>query len=588
MSDAVYVDPKIGTTVDERFRLEERLGSGGMGVVYKGVDLSTNAAVAVKFLHESFADVEGMVKRFQREAQALRMLSHPHLVNIVDAGVHNGVPYLVTQFLSGESLGQVLDRGAIAPARAVQIVIQVLEGVSHAHRAGVLHRDLKPDNIVLLEGDVTKVLDFGLAKLADPEGKATQLTNTGFAIGTPAYMSPEQARGVVTDERTDLYAVGAILYHMVVGQKPFVSDTQMAVLRMQMDVAPTPPRKAAPEARLSAALEGAILRAMEKVPARRWPSAEAFARALARSPEGGGSLDDRAYEKTELQIARSGPKRAKRPLPRLRLPVGILVAIALLGSGAYGWLRLSRREQQRVTKQIDGAMDAAKDKLRAITPTKETIRSITPKEEAQPAPAAKDEAINRPPTEEPAKEVPEKAELDKQDPEAAEDEGPEEEAPEPPSDTPGQRLEAAAAPPAQAKPATVAAAVRLLGAGNVDEAIAMLYQVRQRSPRSADVALHLGHAYFRKLWRTDGLREYRKAVDLRPQLRRNRTLLRNAVTALDDPTYRPARTLLRSAGKIALPELRRAARTDKNPTVRRRAEFMANKLTRPTHRRRRR
>src|SRR5262249_13991482 len=162
-----------------------------------------------------------------------------------------------------------------------------------------VHRDLKPDNIVLVgdrQNEVARILDFGLAKM---NTVATQLTNTGIMLGTPGYMSPEQARGSSTDQRADIYAIGVVLYHMVVGKKPFLADSAMAVLRMHLEEAPVPPRAAAPDANLSVALDTAILRAMEKEPRERWPSAEAFRRALDRTPEAGGS-DDGA---TRAQVA---------------------------------------------------------------------------------------------------------------------------------------------------------------------------------------------------------------------------------------------------------------------------------------------
>src|SRR5262245_48479293 len=209
-------DPKIGTAVDGRYQLEDRLAAGGMGVVYRGIDRQTERPVAVKFLHEAYAGSADLVKRFSREVAAMSRIAHPHLVSIIDSGLSAGVPYLVMDFHQGKPLGDVLERGALVPARAVEIARQILAGVAHAHGNGVVHRDLKPDNILLIphdgeHGDFVKILDFGLAKMGQESG-ATQLTNTGFALGTPGYMAPEQARGSATDERADIYAVGVILY----------------------------------------------------------------------------------------------------------------------------------------------------------------------------------------------------------------------------------------------------------------------------------------------------------------------------------------------------------------------------------------
>jgi serine/threonine-protein kinase len=408
-----------------------------------------------------------------------------------------------------------------------------------------LHRDLKPDNIALTEGDFVKILDFGLAKLADLE--STQLTNSGFALGTPAYMSPEQARGRATDERTDIYAVGVLLYQMLVGTKPFVAEEPIALLRMQMDDAPIPPRQAAPNAHLSAALEAAILRAMEKDPNRRFASAEAFSRALSRAPEGGGSLDDVAFEKTQLALSTHS---VELPVPgRSRRWFALAALAGLVAVGGYTWSKLSRRAQHRVTQHIDEAVVAAKDVAKDVA--KDTARVLVPPVDTPPKEAA------------PA------------DPDLVD-------TPEPAGETPGKRLEASAngQPSAGKKPATLALAIRLLNADKVDEAISVLYVVRRQMPRSAETALFLGHAYFRKMWRTDALREYDHAIELRPALRRNAGLLHNLVVALDDPTYRPARGLAKRVGAAAIPELRRAARADKSQKVRKRAALLLHQLTR--------
>src|SRR5262249_52683043 len=176
------------------------------------------------------------------------------------------------------------------PRRAVAIMRQILSGVRHAHAAGVVHRDLKPDNIMILsgvEGDFVKILDFGLAKIVRGDAEdSTQLTNAGFALGTPGYMSPEQAQGGRIDHRTDLYPVGIMLFEMVVGRKPFRAESPIVLLRMQMDDPPPRPRQAAPQAGISGELESVILKALEKPPSRRYQDAGEFAVALDATPEG--------------------------------------------------------------------------------------------------------------------------------------------------------------------------------------------------------------------------------------------------------------------------------------------------------------
>ena len=530
-------DPKLGTTVAEAYRLDERLGQGGMGVVYRGEEVATGRPVAVKFLHDALAGITDLKKRFDREVAAMRRLRHPNLVAILDSGVQAGVPYLVMEFLEGRPLSELLERGALSHARAVRIARQVLAGVQAAHESGVVHRDLKPDNILLVgagDGEQVKILDFGLAKMVHGSASAaTQLTNTGLALGTPAYMSPEQARGTPTDHRSDLYSVGVILYHMLVGRKPFVAESPMTVMRMHMDNPPVAPRKAAPDAGISPAMERAILRAMEKDAGARFPDAKAFLRALDGTPEGGA----RSSRRLPLQL-----------LAKLAA-VGVLVA-----GGWAGWRKLThhgwQKQQQTVRRAVDNAVDTAVGGAKAaVDKTRDVLRAMTPSPEPKP---------------------PVRAESD--------DDTDDDRDPTPPRDTPGARQEAAAAGSAVRKP-HLKDAVRLINGGKVDEGVQVLYQLRKEHHDSPDVALWLGHAYFRKLWRTDGLREYDMALEGRPSLRHDTLLVRNAVAALDDPTYRLARGLLRKrVGTAALPELRRAVRDPKNARIQSRATRLGLEL----------
>ena len=669
-------DPRIGTLLEGRYRLDQRLAAGGMGVVYKGELVAIGKPVAIKFLHDALAAVPDLVKRFQREALTMSRLAHPHLVSVVDSGISGGVPFLVMDFVSGRSLAEVLGEGPLPAPRAVALTRQILAGVRHAHAAGVVHRDLKPDNIILLgdvEGDFVKILDFGLAKVVQGSESATQLTNTGFALGTPGYMSPEQARGTESDERSDLYAVGVILYHMVTGRKPFVADSPLAVLRMHMDDAPPPPTSVAPRS-CSPELERVILRAMEKQPSARFRTAADFAQALAATREAGDAPP--VAEDTPPPRRRGRPLVTGGSIARAVAAVATCVAVAAL------WSHLSRRQQQKMRRHLNEAVKVAQgafDRMRQPepephgrghatpahatpphatpahptpahptpahptpahpTPAHPTPAQATPpppKPAPAPAPAASKPAEPKPqppatpapippspvvapsgaaatpaaPTPAPAATPPpataDTKAADDDDDDDDDDATPEEVAP---SDTPGARLEeevAHAPPPPQpappppsaahaaARPApkprapTVRDAARLLAAGHADDAIQELYAVRRRNPRSAATALLLGHAYFSKLWRTDGLREYDTAIKLSPALRWNHTLVRNAVSALDDPTYRLARAVIKTRiGKAALAEVRRAARNKKNPRVQKRAARLVQQLVHGKRRRRR-
>src|SRR5262245_56781539 len=255
-------DPRLGSLLSGRYHLVERLGAGGMGLVYRGKDRETGQQVAVKFLHESLAFQQDFVKRFEREVKVMRRLNHLNLTAVLDSGVAGTAPYLVMEFHPGKSLERLIESGSIPLLRAVGIARQILAGMQHAHACGVIHRDLKPDNVILLDGmssDVIKILDFGLAKLMDDDGAGSgKLTETGDAMGTPSYMSPEQADGRKADPRTDLYSVGVMLYEMVVGKRPFVAETAMAVMRMHVARDPTPPRKAAPKRGVTEELEHVV------------------------------------------------------------------------------------------------------------------------------------------------------------------------------------------------------------------------------------------------------------------------------------------------------------------------------------------
>jgi len=369
-------------------------------------------------------------------------------------------------------------------------------------------------------------------------------------MGTPGYMAPEQARGTSIDHRADLYSVGVILYHMAVGRKPFVSESAMAVMRMHMDDPPMPPRKAAPDAKLSIALERVILRALEKEPAKRWPSAAAFADALAGTPEAGGREVANDESKTRLG------KRAYSRWRIVSIAAQATAFLAVCGGALYGWSRLSTKDRHSVEKTLDNAVDKAVDKA------KDALRAVTkPIEKApEPLPAAK----------------PPEPDDDDSDPE-----GP------PPRDTPGAKLEESAPRAEPARKPKLADAVKLINAGKLDEGIQLLYLLRRASPKSGAIALTLGHAYFRKLWRTDGLREYDDAIEWSPGLKRDAQLIRDAVAALDDPTYRLARALLRKrVGTAALPELRRAAKEGKNAKVQVRAARLVGELAKQARRRR--
>ena len=269
--------PQIGQVIAERYRIIELLGRGGMGGVYKVEHVQIGKPMAMKILHGELEGDRDTLTRFHREAEAASKLSHPNTVQVFDFGRSaGGWMYLVMEYVDGPDWGQVLEKNGAMPFETVaHLVSQIAASVHDAHEAGIVHRDLKPENIVITQGpdgDMPKVLDFGLAKLREGSryGKVTQ---TGAIIGTPYYMSPEQIRGDDLDGRSDVYALGALMYMAVVGEPPFAAQSPVGVLTKHLTEAPVPPSERTPSP-LTAEADAIILRAMHKDPAERYQSAD--------------------------------------------------------------------------------------------------------------------------------------------------------------------------------------------------------------------------------------------------------------------------------------------------------------------------
>jgi serine/threonine protein kinase len=333
-------DPLIGAVLDERFRIVAPLGTGGMGCVYRGVQLSVDRPVAIKVIAEQLSDDRATTKRFLREAKLLTAFSHPNIVHVFDFGqAETGELYLVMELLHGETLADVLARGKLPPRMACEIAMQLCDALTAAHERGVVHRDLKPGNVILGDGPLAglvKVLDFGLAKTLESDHVTTSsVTEIGAVLGTPLYMAPEAIGGAGADPRSDLYALGCMLYEMLAGTTPFDDPSVNVVLVRQLG---EPPPMLPDDVPI--ALCELVDELLAKDPDARPPSAIAV-RARLDAYLNGSDLDDAetlvsAPPKHELSTVREVPALPSPPTvvsPRSGLPpiaIAVIVASALI------------------------------------------------------------------------------------------------------------------------------------------------------------------------------------------------------------------------------------------------------------------
>ena len=262
------------TIIDGRYRVLNRLGSGGMADVYCAEDTQLGRKVALKLLYRRFAEDSEFVERFRREASSAAGLQHPNIVGIFDRGEWDGTYYIAMEFLEGRTLKQLIrEHGAMPPDLATDITIQVLRAARFAHKRGVIHRDIKPHNVILDEEGRAKVTDFGIARAG-----ASDMTETGSIMGTAQYLSPEQAQGQPVSPRSDLYSIGVMLYELLTGRVPFDAESPVAIAVRHVSDRPVPPAELNPA--IPPALEAVVMKALEKDPARRFADADDFIAAL--------------------------------------------------------------------------------------------------------------------------------------------------------------------------------------------------------------------------------------------------------------------------------------------------------------------
>jgi eukaryotic-like serine/threonine-protein kinase len=322
------------TLIDGRYRILRKLGSGGMADVYMAEDQQLGRRVALKVLHRRFAEDEQFVERFRREASSAAGLSRANLVAIFDRGEWDGTYYISMELVEGRTLKDIVrEKGPAPPQAAVDLTLQILRAARYAHKHGIVHRDIKPHNVLIDQDGRVRVTDFGIARAG-----TSDITETGSVMGTAQYLSPEQAQGRPVDERADLYAIGIVLYELLTGQVPFDADSPVTVALKQVSEMPVPPANLVPS--IPPAIDAVVLHALEKDPDRRWQNADEFIAAL------------------ETAIAE--PQRIPPPPPppvveeerRSRWWLWVLIALALLAIAVGLYLAL-RPEQLTVPNVID-------------------------------------------------------------------------------------------------------------------------------------------------------------------------------------------------------------------------------------------
>ena len=355
-------DPFIGTILNNTYRIQEVVGRGGIGVVYRARDILMERTVAIKMLHAHLVQDQASIQRFQQEARAASAINHPNVITAYDFGIsESGQPYLIMDFLSGKSLSGTIDEtNGLEASRAIHILAQTCDALHVAHTKGVIHRDLKPSNIMVVQNrddpDFVKIVDFGIAKLLPHSGKQSQnLTQTGELFGSPLYMSPEQFLGKNLDERTDIYAMGCVMYETLMGCPPFAGEHVLETMHKHIHEPPLKFNQRRPDLKLPAKLEAITMRALEKEPDARYQTMAELRDAVLLTMD--GARDNRTLG-ARLQSIRSQLKRARKKNERVIRNVQyacfglVVITILSLGVAYYfqgdkdtQWVNLRREAQ---------------------------------------------------------------------------------------------------------------------------------------------------------------------------------------------------------------------------------------------------
>jgi serine/threonine-protein kinase len=630
----------IGRLVDDRYKIMEGMASGSMGAVYKAERVPVGKLVAIKFLHAAFATDAEFLTRFERETRVMSKLAHPNCVSVVDFGVYEGAPYLVMDYVAGKTLRSLIDDAPLGPMRALLLVRQIVAGLAHAHAQGVVHRDIKPANIMISEeigaGEHARILDFGLARLRGAVG-GRDATQHNMVVGTPNYMAPEQTVGGGTiDARTDVYALGVVLFEMIAGERPFQAEDTLALLGMH---------RAAPIPKLADRLDRTIVlpngvqqvleKAMAKSPEDRYQTAIEFAEAIDEitgaktqpEPKGevvhrkrvatplagssivraGGTRDDAAVASTMLDTttAKVPPKKSSNTMAGF-----VFALIVLLGGAATAWYLFGRPSQQATPADAAlarlhdaptgpgsaGSNGSTGSAGSAITGSGSAIDSAgsgsavaegsgsgSAEVGSGSAVAAGSGSGSDVGSGSGAGSGSGEIEMEP-DPETATNVAPktaeseaEDEAPNAPiTETEVEKH----APPTPMKAATIRDALVLIKEGKSELAISSLRALWKKAPKNGYIPFLLGNLYFDKRWWSIAMDHYRIAIVKNGGYRQNSTLNRNIIRMLaSNKTRGKADYFLRKTiGKPAVPYLKFAAQSEKNARVRSYAAGLAKAI----------
>ena len=630
------VDPRIGSLVDDRYKIHEAMASGSMGAVYKAERIPVGKLVAIKFLHASYAKDSEFLTRFERETRVMSKLSHPNCVSVVDFGVWEGAPYLVMEYVDGVTLRAMIDQDPIAPLRALMLCKQIASGLAHAHAQGVVHRDIKPANIMISDevgtGEHVRILDFGLARLRGNVGR--DATQTNVVVGTPNYMAPEQTVGGGTiDARTDLYAVGVVLFEMIAGERPYSSEDTLALLGMHR-AAPIP--NLADRIDRSIALPMGVQKLIDKLmakdPDERFQTAIELAQSIEEilgprvsaehevvSPR--GKRTDPAVASiavaptmVDLDSGRVATAIKDRTQPVRRPKSGgntglLLLALVAAAAAAIYYVKFRPGAQGDLGSADHGSgvivvgpgSDLAMGSGSAVVPDTGSGSASAAGSGTAIVPAAgsgSDTGSGAGSAIVPAAgsgsdsgtgsgsgtgsaSAPDEIEMDPEsatnpDPKPLEDTVDDEaaDAPEPTEDV------EAKLPVEPARAQTVAEAVQMIKDGKRTLALSSLHALAKKAPKSGYIPFLLGNLYYDKIWWGVALEQYKLAVQKNGGYRSNGVLIRNSIRMLASPrTRRTADGFLRyTIKRPALPHLRTAAKSDPNGNVRKAAAALAKSI----------